>query len=154
MSDMCMYSHLLHNVETLVGQKRKKIGTPVTAVCRTFSSFAINTFAGIGHYRFGKTSNKCVGNFGFSPTLMSNYGKLNHVHKWNFLRISLRISYILLKFYIRNLRHFFWHDIDIQVYFFITRLLLPEHLQINYCTYHTSYPIYCLSLKLEEKIFD
>jgi len=34
---------------------------------------------------------------------------------------------------------FFRHDTDIKAYFLITSLLLPEHLQINYCTYHTSY---------------
>jgi hypothetical protein len=32
-SDVCLYTHILHNIETLVGQKKLKIGTEVNAAC-------------------------------------------------------------------------------------------------------------------------
>jgi len=63
------------------GKRYNKIGTAVNAVCFTFASFAINSFCKYCSVPFWKASNKCVGHFGFSPTLMSKESKLTHVHK-------------------------------------------------------------------------
>jgi len=33
-SDMCVYTHIVHSIETLVGQIEKNIGTAVCAACQ------------------------------------------------------------------------------------------------------------------------
>jgi hypothetical protein len=45
----------------------QKIGAAVNDACRTFASFAINTFAGIDQYRFGRLAISVSGISDFRP---------------------------------------------------------------------------------------
>jgi hypothetical protein len=55
-SDICPYTHILQNMETLVGQEKQKIGTAVTAMRE--GKLSACHFGHVGH-RFARPALEC-----------------------------------------------------------------------------------------------